>query len=293
MPYDRFKHHRRSIRLKGYDYSQNGAYFVTFKTQENGAIFGVVVDGVMILNEPGRMIETVWMEIPVFYPGICIDAFQIMPNHFHGIIIIDYTDIISNPAQSDNPGNLGDPENPKKAGKFEKAEDPERAGDPVRATPRGCPFPKSIQGNSGIYLSQGDLSQGDLGRGQVRGPAPTGPAPTGFIPSTPTQRPGSAINPGNSGINSESRLSLPDVVHRFKTMTTKRYADGVKNNGWPPFPGRLWQRNYYERIIRNQNEFDRIRHYIINNPANWNKDIEHPSNPGATIQVPDDICKEV
>ena len=238
MPYDRFKHHRRSIRLKGYDYSQNGAYFVTFRTQENGAIFGEVMDGVMKLNEPGRMVETVWMEIPIFYPGISIDAFQIMPNHFHGIIIIDYIDIIATPAQSGNPG---DSENSKNAG------NPEKTGDPVRATPRGCPFPKLIEG---IYLGQGDL-----GQGQARGPAPTrGTGPTAV----------------NQGINSASRLSLPDVVHRFKTMTTKQYADGVKNSGWPPFPGRLWQRNYYERIIRNQGEFDRIRRYIINNPANWN-----------------------
>jgi len=82
-------------------------------------------------------------------------------------------------------------------------------------------------------------------------------------------------------------LSLPDVVHRFKTMTTKRYADGVKQNGWPPFPGRLWQRNYYEHIIRlsasgyaqadNENELDRIQKYIKNNPIKWDVDRENPS----------------
>jgi putative transposase len=55
-----------------------------------------------------------------------------------------------------------------------------------------------------------------------------------------------------------STMSLPDIVHRFKTITTKRYADGVKQNGWKPFPGKLWQRNYYEHIIRNDNEIHRI-----------------------------------
>jgi REP element-mobilizing transposase RayT len=64
-------------------------------------------------------------------------------------------------------------------------------------------------------------------------------------------------------------LGLPDVVHRFKTMTTKRYADGVRANQWPPFPGRLWQRNYYEHIIRDDQSWQRIREYIMTNPLRW------------------------
>ena len=68
------------------------------------------------------------------------------------------------------------------------------------------------------------------------------------------------------------RLSLSDVVHRYKTLTTKRYADGVKNNGWQPFNGRLWQRNYYEHIIRNDDEYNRIAEYISNNPKTWKED---------------------
>jgi len=71
-------------------------------------------------------------------------------------------------------------------------------------------------------------------------------------------------------------MSLSDVVHRFKTMTTKQYIDRVKQNGWPTFPGKLWQRNYYEHIIRDENELNRIREYIINNPAQWEFDRENP-----------------
>ncbi|MCL2326263.1 MAG: transposase [Proteobacteria bacterium] len=67
-------------------------------------------------------------------------------------------------------------------------------------------------------------------------------------------------------------LSLPDIVHRLKTMTTKRYADGVKNHDWLPFPGRLWQRNYYEHIIRDDDDYNCISEYIINNPINWKND---------------------
>jgi REP element-mobilizing transposase RayT len=80
-------------------------------------------------------------------------------------------------------------------------------------------------------------------------------------------------------------MSLPDVVHRFKTLTTKRYADGVKQCGWTPFAGRLWQRNYYEHIIRDEESLDRIRQYIADNPARWTFDRE---NPEATAPEPKD-----
>jgi putative transposase len=71
-------------------------------------------------------------------------------------------------------------------------------------------------------------------------------------------------------------MSLPDVVHRFKTLTTKRYADGVKQSNWPPFPGKVWQRNYYERVIRDEAELDRARRYIETNPAQWQMDTDNP-----------------
>lgn len=75
------------------------------------------------------------------------------------------------------------------------------------------------------------------------------------------------MNAGNAG-----PLSLGDIVHRFKTMTTKRYADGVKQSGWRRFPGKLWQRNYWEHIVRNAMELGRIRQYIHTNPTQWESD---------------------
>ncbi|GKT06731.1 transposase [Desulforhabdus sp. TSK] len=108
----------------------------------------------------------------------------------------------------------------------------------VGAAPCGRPFRgQAHDGQARNAPPQGGQARG----GQARGPAPT-------------------------------RLSLSDVVHRFKTMTTKLYVDGVKQSGWPPFPGRLWQRNYWEHIVRNQSEMDRIREYILNNPAQWELD---------------------
>jgi putative transposase len=184
MRSDPNRYHRRSIRLRGYDYTQPGAYFVTICTQNRACLFGQMVDGAMVLSDAGQLVQTVWDEIPAHYAGTSIDTFIVMPNHIHGIIVL------------------------------------------VGAAP--CGRPPS---------------------GQAQGPAPT-----------------IAIG-----------ISLPDVVHRFKTMTTKRYADGVKQRGWPPFPGRLWQRGYYEHIIRDEESLDRIRQYIDDNPAQWELDRENPA----------------
>ena len=70
------------------------------------------------------------------------------------------------------------------------------------------------------------------------------------------------------------------MVRWFKTMSTNQYIRGVKENGWTPFPGRLWQRNYYERIIRDEEEFGIIREYISMNPTMWNRDRENPDRIG-------------
>lgn len=205
MTHGQAKHHHRSIRLQGYDYSQPGAYFITICTQNSEYLFGDIADGEMVLGEAGRMVQGVWDELPMNYSGIETDAFIIMPNHIHGIIVIQPPDV--GPAASD-----------------------------VGAGPRACPDDAPPSPDMGHpHVGQPHL-------GQPRGVAPT------------------------------KTMSLPDVVHRFKTLTTKRYTDGVKHNGWKPFPGRLWQRNYWEHIVRNERELHRIREYIINNPAKWESD---------------------
>ena len=205
MTRDQAKHHRRSIRLQGYDYSQPGAYFVTICTQNYSYLFGDIVEGEMVLNEAGQMVQGVWDELPMHYPGIETDAFIIMPNHVHGIIVIQPSDV--GPASST-----------------------------VGAGPCACP------GDAPQSSDMGHLRVGPPHLGQPQGVAPT------------------------------TRMSLADVVHRFKTLTTKRYTDAVKHNGWKPFPGRLWQRNYWEHVVRNERELYRIREYIINNPAKWESD---------------------
>jgi REP element-mobilizing transposase RayT len=202
------RHHRRSIRLKGYDYRQAGAYFVTICTQDRAFLFGQVVHDEMQLNDAGKMVYDIWNDLPAFYPGVQTDAFIVMPNHIHGIIIL------------------------------------------VGADPRVCPAQPSIGVGPRAYPDSGPRAC--PGQPQEMG-QPQGVAPT---------------------------LGLPDVVHRFKTMTTKRYADAVKRLGWEPFRGRLWQRNYYEHIIRNEESLNRIREYILTNPMRWALDRENPHRVG-------------
>lgn len=172
-------------------------------TQNRAPLFGDIMDAEMRINTPGQMIDTTWNEIRDHYPGIDTDAFMVMPNHIHGIIII------------------------------------------VGAPPRGCPTETYENGRPT-----------DTGDGRTRGCAPT-------------------------------QLSLPDVVQRFKTLTTKRYMDGVKQFGWRPFSGKLWQRNYYEHIIRDEPELFRIRKYILDNPAKWYWDKMNPDDDAGNVRESD------
>ena len=87
-PNDDMKHHRRSIRLPSYDYSGEGAYYVTICTQDRACLFGRVANGEMALNERGRIVQQCWDDLKGHYTGIELDAFIIMPNHVHAILTI-------------------------------------------------------------------------------------------------------------------------------------------------------------------------------------------------------------
>jgi REP element-mobilizing transposase RayT len=80
-----------------------------------------------------------------------------------------------------------------------------------------------------------------------------------------------------SGVRPKGSLpgTVGRIVQAFKSITTHEYIIGVKQHGWPPFPGKLWQKNYYEHIIRNENELNQIREYITNNPMKWACDREN------------------
>lgn len=185
-------HHRRSIRLKGYDYAQAGLYFITICLKDRACLFGNVVNGKMILNDPGKMVGKWYNELENKFPDIQCGEHVTMPNHFHAIII--------------NNGN----------------------GNP-------------------------NIMQNTVG------------ADTQVCPNTPTGE-----HPPILGEHVGSPLHR--VVQWFKTMSTNEYIRGVKNNGWQPFNGKLWQRNYWEHIIRNEKSYHAISQYIINNPMKWQND---------------------
>ena len=183
--------HRRSNRLKGYHYSRPGAYFLTIATQDRLCLFGDIIDGDMRLKDAGEMALAVWERLPGRFPGIETDAFVVMPNHIHGILVID---------------------------------------EPVGASPVD---------------------------------APNGGRPTG---TRATTRVAPTLGPSTLG----------NVVGAYKSLTTVAYIRGIRTLAWAPFKRRLWQRNYYEHIVRDDESLDRIRQYILDNPAQWAFDRENP-----------------
>jgi len=170
---------RRSLCLKDYDYSQEGAYFVTICTNRHNCLFGEIVDSAMMLNAFGEIVHDEWIRTAIARPNVTIDTFIVMPNHLHGIIIINEYNI--------------------------------RRGDPA-----GRPYT----------------------------PIPHGP-------------------PSNS---------IGAMVGQFKSLAPKRI------NTLRHTPGnRIWQRNYYEHVIRNEADLNEIRQYLLDNPVQWDKDENNPT----------------
>lgn len=206
------KYHRKSIRLKGYDYSQPGFYFITICVQNRLCLFGYIKQGEMILNDAGRMIEKWYIELENKFPNIKCHKKAVMPNHFHCVVQI------------------------------------------VEADPRVRPI---------------------LGESPILPKTPTSPKtnkihPTPKLSSTPPHP-----TPPDTLKNKHEGSQLSRALQWFKTMSTNEYIRGVKQLGWRPFQGKLWQRNYWEHIIRDEQGFIRISTYIDNNPKNWNKDKLH------------------
>ena len=175
-------HNRRSIRLKNFDYSQPGAYFVTICTISRKWLFGEIHGSAMHTNELGAIVETCWLAIPKHFGHVELDEFIIMPNHLHGIIWIT---------------------------------DPE--------TGTACRF--------------------SMNMGTCR------------VPTEQFSRP--------------VKGSLPTIIRSFKSAATKQ------TNEWRKTPNTtIWQRGYFERVVRDEDALKCIRTYIKNNPCQWQKDRE-------------------
>lgn len=90
MPYDRFRQHRGTLRLRGYDYRRAAAYFITIRTADIGNVMGEVDDAAVELNEIGRAIESCWRDLPNHHQGLRLDAWAVMPDHLHGILVLPH-----------------------------------------------------------------------------------------------------------------------------------------------------------------------------------------------------------
>ncbi len=212
-------HHRESIRLKDYNYSENGAYFVTVCTQNRENLFGEIVEGKMILSQAGKIVLNCWQEIPQHFQNVELDEFCIMPNHFHGIIFI----VGARHALPENalPENVM-PENVM----------PENAV-PENAVPKNA--------------------------------VPENALPENALPENMPQNTGHGMPCPYNKFGKPVAGSLSTIIGSFKSSVTKniRKNSNIYN---------VWQRNYYEHIIRNENELEKIRYYININPEKWEKD---------------------
>ncbi len=189
MSFDSQSRHRRSIRLKGWDYRRAGFYYVTIVTKNNVCLFGNVENEQMDLNEIGKIVQDEWLKTPIVRPYVGLDEFVIMPNHLHGIIII------------------------KDESEIEDASE-----------------------------SREEIQTGGAIRRIAR-------------------------KDGNEMMNPKARLksaSLGAIIGQFKSESAKRINIDRSSPGMP-----VWQRNYYEHIVRDDKSLERIRKYIINNPLKW------------------------
>ena len=187
---------RRALRLHNYDYTQSGAYFVTLCIQGRTCLLGDIIDNAMHLNEFGRVVSVAWQWLPQQYPYVALDSFVVMPNHLHGILVMD-------------------------------------------------------------------CSAGGLRGIQIRGSTAT----VGVV----RERPSSIFSEDGSRTAPTKIKPLGGLIAAFKTVSTKS-INALQNT-----PGViLWQRNYYEHVIRNEGDLQRIREYIQNNPDQWALDKENP-----------------
>ena len=287
-------HRRHSLRLKGYDYALAGAYYVTICIHGRMCLLGEVAGGAMRTNPAGDMVIRWWQELAHKYPGVIPDVHVVMPNHFHGVIIIS-----SDPVGADlrvrpgvagvrpgvagvRPGVAG--VRPGVAGVHPGVGDVRAGVGDVRA------------GVAGVRPGVGDSKTRDAGgHVQYEGGHPGPPPPQGATardvgghagPPLPRDETGRTVG-GDVGapppqgtptrdVGGHTGPPLPEIVQWFKTMTTNAYIRGVKTEGWPPFEGRFWQRGYYEHIIRSDDEYARIGEHIVRNPAQWASDRENP-----------------
>lgn len=199
--YDYQNRRRHSVRLKGYDYGQPGAYFITICTHGRECVLGEITEAAAKLSGPGRIVDQCWRALPQYFPDIELDVFAIMPNHVHGIILV--TRVGSIPAREGEAFGTN-------IGSQEGAQIPNASPLHLQRLPRGT------QNN---YLGA--------------------------------------------------------IVPNFKSVSARKINQLRSTLGVP-----VWQRNYYEHVIRSDVELDHTRKYICDNVVKWKLDENNPESLG-------------
>jgi putative transposase len=308
--FDPSRHHRRSIRLPGYDYRSAGAYFVTICTHQRELLFE---DPVL-----RRVAEALWQRIPRHFPHVQLDAWVVMPNHVHGILVIAGDTTRGEASQENVPST--DPmvsSGTESAGQL-------IAGDASPLRQRGAgSSPENVSSMDVIAPGEADLAEqavvGDTSRGEASAenvPSMDPLASDGTVsaeqgvtgdasPLLPHRRAGSSpenvssmdvIAPGETDSAEQSIAgdasplrerptglapgSLGAIVGNFKSVTARRIN---RVRGTPGAP--VWQRNYYEHVVRDERALNAIRQYIADNPARWAWDTYNPAAAGPDPQA--------
>ena len=233
-------HHRKSIRLKGYDYSQAGAYFITICCQDMQCRFGEIVGAGLAsaqinLNEIGTIAYNEWAKLPERFPNFELDVFQIMPNHMHGIIVLHNVGAGFTPApNTTNTTTVGVGFTPT----LNENEQPQiNNGEPV-----GAGFTPALNNtNNQNGQPQGLPLQNDVGD---------------------IDRATARVAPTNATVG--------NIIGAYKSLVTNECIDICNQQN--KRLGKLWQRNYHENIIRDEKSYLKISEYIINNPKSWKVD---------------------
>jgi REP-associated tyrosine transposase len=289
MKYDPKRHHRRSIRLREYDYSSPGAYFTTLCTHDEQCLFGEIVDGHMHRSQYGEIVQEEWLRSATIRKEIQLDAWVVMPNHVHGIVIITspagahgHAPAIA-PEKAEAHGNEPTPGVSSTVGAHGDvpAIAPEKAeahGDvpaiaPEKAEAHGnVPTP----GVSSTVGAHGDVPAIAPEKAEAHGDVPYDRTPRGTTSASIVTRAHGHAPLRNAPPQRRPR-SLGTFVSGFKSAVKIRVN---QMRGAPGAP--VWQHNYYEHVVRNEDELNQIREYILNNPLRWALDRE---NPGRVVEA--------
>ena len=240
-------HHRRSIRLKGYDYSQVGLYFITICCKDRKYRFGKIENHEMTLNEYGTIAYNEWIKLTERFSNFELDVFQIMPNHMHAIIALnnvctEFTPTHNKPVRAGfTPALYSAQNNDVCTGITPTHNKSVRAG----FTPAH---------NSALYSAQNN--------DEIYDQSPNGQ------PQMPLH-----LTDNDNRATAMDAHTIGDIIGAYKSLVANECLKIWKTKwvGANPAPkmGKLWQTNYHEHIIRNQQSYQKISEYIVNNPAKW------------------------